>query len=71
MEHSQELTTYWSTKLTSTNLSIQKLFEVYSPNHNGKKLEIKLRKQNEKKKLTTQRLNMLSQWVNEKIKREI
>ena len=50
MEHSQELTTYWSTKLTSTNLSIQKLFEVYSPNHNGKKLEIKLRKQNEKKK---------------------
>ena len=51
MEHSQELTTYWSTKLTSTNLSIQKLFEVYSPNHNGKKVEIKLRKQNEKKKL--------------------
>ena len=64
MEHSQELTTYWGTKLTSTNLRIQKLFEVYSPNHNGKKLEIKLRKQNEKKKkkkLTTRRLNMLSQ----------
>ena len=28
MEHSQESITYWGTKLTSTNLRIQKLFQV-------------------------------------------
>ena len=30
MEHSQESTTYWDTKLTSTNLGAQKLFQVSS-----------------------------------------
>ena len=30
MEHSQGLTTYWGTKLTSTNLRVQKLFQVSS-----------------------------------------
>ena len=28
MEHSQELITYWGTKLTSTNVKAQKLFQV-------------------------------------------
>ena len=30
MEHSQGLTTYWGTKLTSTSLRVQKLFQAYS-----------------------------------------
>ena len=30
MEHSQELITYWGTKLTSTNLRVSKLFQVSS-----------------------------------------
>ena len=42
--------------------------------HNGMKLEINRRKRNEKKTLTTWRLNNMllkNQWVNEEIKKEI
>ena len=73
MEHSQELTTYWDTKLTSTNLGTQKLFQVIFSDHNGMKLEINHRKRNEEKPTTWRLNNMLlkKQWVNEEIKKEI
>ena len=73
MEHSQELITYWGTKLTSTNLGAYKFFSSIFSDHNGMKLETNDRKRNEKK-LTTWRLNNMllkNQWVNEEIKKEI
>ena len=72
-EHSQGLTIYWGSKLTSTNLRVYKFFSSIFSDHNGMKLEIHLRKRNEKK-LTSWRLNTMllnNQWVNEEIKREI
>ena len=70
MGQSQGLTTYWGTKLTSTNLRVQKSFQL---SFLTMKLEINHRKGNEKK-LTTWRLNdmlLKNQWVNKEIKREI
>ena len=51
MEHSQELITYWGTKLTSTNLSIEPISSIFC-DHNGMKLEINHRERNDKKPIT-------------------
>ena len=75
MEHSQGLTTYWGTKLSSTKINIQKLFQA-SPDSNGMKLEINHRKRNKKKLITWRINNMLlknkqttkKQCINEEIK---
>ena len=48
-EHSQGSITYWSTKLTSTNLRVEIISSILS-DHNTMKLEINHRKRNEKKK---------------------
>ena len=73
MEHSQELITYWGTKLTSTTFkNIEIVSRIFS-DHNGMKLEINHRKRNEKKPTTWILHNMLlkTQWVSEEIKRGI
>ena len=73
MEHSQELITYWGTKLTSTNFKGMEIISSIFSDHNGMKLEINHRKRNEKK-MTTWRLNNIllkNQWVNKEIKKEI
>ena len=73
MEHSQELTPCWGTKLTSNKFkSIEIISSIFS-DHNGMKLEINHRKRSKKKPTTWRLNNMLlkNQWVNEEIKKEI
>ena len=71
MEHSQESTTYWDTKLNKFR-SIEIISSIF-PNHNAMKLEINHGKSKEKKPTTWTLNNMLlkNQWVNEEIKKEI
>ena len=74
MEHFQGLTTYWGTKLISTNLRVQKLFQASSLNTWHETRNQSQGKEMRKKKLTTWRLNNMllkNQWVNKEIKREI
>ena len=54
MEHILGLTTYWGTKLSSTNLNIEIILSIFS-DHNGMKLEINHRGKMQKKKMTTWR----------------
>ena len=70
MEHSQELITYLDTKLTSTNLRIEKLFQVSSwPQWH----EARNQPQEEKWEKTdyTETKQHATKWVNEEIKKEI
>jgi len=48
MEHSHGLTTYWGTKLTLANMSIEIISSIFS-DHNGMKVEINHGKRNEEK----------------------
>ena len=74
MEHFQGLTCILGHK---TNINKFKSIEIISrifSDYNGMKLDINHRKRNEKKLITTWRLNKMllkNQWVDEEIKKEI
>ena len=65
MEHSQGLTTYWGTKLTPTNLRIQKLFQVSSLTTVAWNEKSTTGKELDTKQHATK--NPMGQWGNQKI----